>query len=122
MNCTECGIELASPDFRGAASLGDCWPVCSLCAHKGGGPRPANNQQLRRTLYGAGRKISSCAGCGDSGGGGELEIHFLSALASGGGGTEANLLVLCPSCHDKVHQGAGIRVGVKIIRHGQSGP
>ncbi len=119
MNCTSCAIELASPDFRGAAGLGDCWPVCSLCALKAGGPRPVNSQELLRTLYGAGRRISSCAGCGVSGS--ELEIHFLTPLVSGGGGTEANLLVLCPSCHDKVHQGAGIRVGARIIHRGESG-
>lgn len=114
MNCTECGLELASPNFRGAASLGDCWPVCSLCVSKAGGPRPANRRKLLRTLYAAGRKISSCAGCGDSGS--RLEIHFLKPLVSGGASTEANLLVLCPSCHDKVHLGAGIRVGARIIR------
>ena len=119
MNCTECGIEMASPDLRKAACLGDCWPVCSLCASQAGGPLPVGKQELLRTLYAAGRKISSCAGCGESGG--ALEIHFLTPLTKGGGSGEANLLMLCQSCHDKVHQGAGIRVGARIVRNRDGG-
>ncbi len=119
MNCTECGIELASPDLRKATCLGDCWPACSLCTSKAGGPGLVNRQELLHTLYAAGRRISSCAGCGVTGS--ELELHFLTPLSKGGGSGEANLLVLCPSCHDSVHQGAGIRVGARIVRNPQEG-
>ncbi|MBW7997877.1 MAG: HNH endonuclease [Candidatus Glassbacteria bacterium] len=114
MNCIFCGIELPSPDFRKAAALGDCWPVCSSCATASGGARPAPRQELLRTLYAAGRTISSCAGCGTAGGG--LEIHFLLPVLAGGEPGDDNLLVLCSSCHEKVHQGAGIKVGAKIQR------
>ena len=114
MNCSKCGIELASPDFRKAAHCNDCWPFCSLCAEQAGGSRDADRRELIRTLYAAGRKLSSCAGCGVSGS--ELEIHFIEPRSSGGDAVEVNLLVLCPSCHDKVHQGAGIRVGARVIR------
>lgn len=114
MNCTRCAIELPSPNFRKAPVVGDCWPVCSSCAAEAGGPRPVNRPELLRALYADGRRISSCAGCGISGY--ELELHFLVPLAAGGTDETGNLMVLCTACHDKVHEGAGIRVGARVVR------
>jgi len=73
-----------------------------------------NRPELLRALYADGRRISSCAGCGISGY--ELELHFLVPLAAGGSDETGNLMVLCTACHDKVHEGAGIRVGARVVR------
>ena len=105
MRCTACGIELGISDFRMGRTIGDCHPLCSACAQSLGGARPVNRQALLRRLYAAGRDIASCNCCSSNR---ELEIHFIKPLAVGGTRESANLLVLCPECHDKVHQGATI--------------
>jgi 5-methylcytosine-specific restriction protein A len=68
---------------------------------------------LVRALYSAGRSISSCSGCGVTGS--ELEVHFLRPLATGGTEDPDNLILLCKSCHDKVHHGGAVTVRARII-------
>jgi len=112
--CTACSIELKASGLHQAHTLGDCWPLCSVCLQKYRSSA-VSGQSLIRKLYAAGRSVSSCQAC-ESGEG--LEIHFIRPLATGGKPESANLLVLCRACHDKVHAGAHIRgKSVGIIKH-----
>jgi len=113
--CTACGIELKESDPRQAPTLGDCWPVCSVCWQKSRSAAVSAGSLIRR-LYAAGRSVSSCQACESSA---ELEIHFIKPLATGGKSESRNLIVLCSACHDKVHAGARIRgKAVGILKHG----
>lgn len=112
--CTACGIELKARDPHQTHTLGDCWPLCSVCLQKYRSS-VVSGQSLIRRLYAAGRSVSNCQACES---GGELEIHFIKPLAAGGKPESTNLLVLCRACHDKVHAGAHIHgKAVGIIKH-----
>ncbi|HUU30128.1 MAG TPA: HNH endonuclease signature motif containing protein [archaeon] len=109
IHCTACRLELRVRDFREGRTIGDCYPLCSVCAQKLSGSPAPSRQTLLRLLYAAGRSISGCNACGSNE---ELEIHFIKPLAGNGTVQSSNLLLLCRGCHDKIHQGA------RILGHG----
>ena len=126
--CTGCGIALRATSYRDALEKSnfwpDCWPLCSSCCSSWPGSRSSyssseknatqtnrtripDRRRLIRTLYAAGRSLSCCHSCTAET---ALEVHFIRPIlriAEESFGS-ANLLLLCPSCHDKVHSGAVI--------------
>lgn len=68
--------------------------------------RPRVNPRLRTAIINAYRR--RCALCDRSGYVAGLDVHHITARGMGGSGTRrdypANLIALCRSCHDEVHQ------------------
>ncbi|MCE5270645.1 HNH endonuclease [bacterium] len=103
MRCAGCQAELEETAVRPERTAGDCHPLCLDCLRSLARRVRPTQRSLTRTLYAAGRSISRCEACGAEGG---TEFHFLVPLVRGGTAESRNLLVLCPGCHLKVHQGA----------------
>jgi hypothetical protein len=110
MHCAGCGIELEGSGPGQSGTLGDCYPLCAACLRTAGRRVHPSRQTLVKALFSAGRPVSRCQACGAQG---ECEFHFLVPLVRGGVADSGNLLVLCRSCHQAVHQGARLRLHIK---------
>ncbi len=103
MRCAGCQAELEETAAGTDRTAGDCHPLCPGCLHNLQRRVRPTQRSLTRALYADGRSLSRCQACGAEG---ATEFHFLVPLVRGGTAESGNLLVLCPSCHSQVHQGA----------------
>mgnify|MGYP001329878625 CR=1 FL=1 len=110
IRCAGCGVELKDSDSGRSGTLGDCYLLCAACLHAAGRQVHPTRQTLVRSIFSAGRSVSRCQVCGAEG---QSEFHFLVPLARGGVAESGNLLVLCRSCHQAVHQGARLTMHIK---------
>lgn len=110
MRCAGCGVEMEYAGPGRNATLGDCYPLCAACLTAAGRRVRPSRRTLVKALFAAGRPVSRCQACGAQG---ESEFHFLVPLVRGGIAESGNLLVLCRSCHQAVHQGARLILHIK---------
>jgi 5-methylcytosine-specific restriction endonuclease McrA len=69
----------------------------------------------RRLIEALRASIGYCELCGCWPGSGARAVHHCRSRGSGGGDTLDNLIVLCPACHRKAHQGTVSREELKEI-------
>ena len=109
LKCVSCGDDIKTDSYRECPNAGDCHPLCVSCALEVE-RTVVNRQSLIRKLYSAGRGVSCCQACRAEG---YQEIHFIRPICKGGELEATNILILCPFCHDKVHE-PGARITLKV--------